>query len=167
MCRRARATVWVAWGALRAGCQPPRSSSSKPATTSAVYASGSYFRSCLKSRRLVATQYLSQRATTQRDDCGMMIVQSKGVLGDAPMSQCRYCGSTSFGSYCSNAPNHIHQHNTDSTQCEYCGSSSYGSYCPNSPNHIHYHGAGTVCRWCGNPSYGSYCSDSPTHAHEH
>jgi hypothetical protein len=51
------------------------------------------------------------------------------------MSQCRYCGSSSYGS-CRMSPSKVHEHND---HCEFCRSSSYGS-CSMSSSKRHRHG---------------------------
>ena len=52
-------------------------------------------------------------------------------------SQCRYCGSTSYGFGCPHSPTKKHEHRDDEKHCEYCGSSSYGFGCPHSPTKKH------------------------------
>lgn len=51
------------------------------------------------------------------------------------MSQCRYCGSSSYGS-CSNSPHGKHEHGHGNNKCKFCGSTSTGS-CSSSPHKMH------------------------------
>ena len=54
-----------------------------------------------------------------------------------------------------------------SSQCRYCGSTSYGFGCPHSPTKKHRHGIGAnKCIWCGSSSTGFGCPHSPTKKHE-
>ena len=79
------------------------------------------------------------------------------------MSECRWCGSRSYGGGCINSPTGKHEHIGDNTNCEFCGSSSYGGGCHDSPSRKHRHGhGGGKCRWCGSRSFGGGCTNSPT-----
>ena len=82
------------------------------------------------------------------------------------LGECRFCGSSSFGSGCSYSPTKVHEHLSDSDRCDFCGSKSYGSGCSYSPSGRHRHGHGEKCLWCGSSSYGSGCSYSPRKIHE-
>lgn len=104
-------------------------------------------------------------------DCGYSLYFHAGAMEKNAkgwiMSKCRWCGSSRYGSGCSNSPTKKHEHNDDEKKCEFCGSSSYGSGCSNSSTKKHRHGSGSnKCRWCGSTSNGSGCSNSPTKKHE-
>lgn len=88
---------------------------------------------------------------------------------------CRYCGKRGVhGKICSYSPYDIHVEEGDAEHCIFCGSTSYGTYCSYDPsdNHTHRHGHGNIngkpaCIWCGKTGVsGTGCNFSPTFRHE-
>lgn len=84
-------------------------------------------------------------------------------------ADCKWCGSSSYGSGCPYSQTGKHEHCDcgDGEHCIYCNSTVYGSGCPYSPDAKHKHTSNAKkCRWCGSKSHGSGCPYSPNKKHE-
>lgn len=52
-------------------------------------------------------------------------------------ADCKWCGSSSYGSGCPYSPDAKHKHTSNAKKCRWCGSKSHASGCPYSPNKKH------------------------------